>query len=150
MKIDGFKLKSYTTKIKPKKSLSEIEDFLTKFGATAIMKDIDSNKLVNVIAFKINNKMFKLPLNVEGVKVLLFSNNTKLNSEAKTNRAYMVACRVLREWVHAQLSLVASGQAEPEQVLLPYFYNGKETIYDLYNSGAFELEYKETNERLNN
>ena len=141
MDLKNFKVKSYTTVVPAGRSLDEIEVFLMYFGATGVMKQFNSDRMVHTLAFEIDNKMFRLPLNVEGVKALLFPNSYLSESE-KDKRAYRVACRVLREWVHAQLSLVASGQAEPRQVLLPYLYNGRKTLYELYENNQLGFEEK--------
>lgn len=139
MEIKGFKLKSYTTTISPEKSLMETEMFLRYFGATAVMKEFKEDGEIVIFAFKIGDKGFKIPLNVDGVKQVLL----RTQRTVREGQAYRVACRVLREWVHAQLSLVASGQAEPEQIFLPYLYNGTQTVYDLYVSGELQLENKQ-------
>lgn len=142
IKINNFKIKSYTTKVNAEQSLREIEGFLRSIGSTGVMKQFNSDGVTHTLAFEINDKLFRLPLNTMGVKALLFSGNSTLSQVEKDKRAYRVACRCLREWVHAQLSLIASGQAEPEQVLLPYLYDGKskKTLYDKYVDNQLQLE----------
>ncbi|MCK5332988.1 MAG: hypothetical protein KAJ24_00615 [Candidatus Aenigmarchaeota archaeon] len=39
--------------------------------------------------------------------------------------------------------LIASGQAEPDQIMLPYMSDGTQTVYDMYKSGTLQLENKE-------
>lgn len=136
------KLISYTTNIKAEKSISEIEQLLAEFGANKIIKDYLSDGRVSGIAFQLNGKGFKLPNNQEGVFNILFKNkSSRINgTKEREERAYRVSWRILREWIHAQLSLIASGQAEPEQALLPYMWNGKESFYDAVKKKDFQLE----------
>ena len=115
------------------------------------MKDYLSDGRVSGIAFQLNGKGFKLPNNQSGVFNILFSNkSSRVNGNKKREeRAYRVSWRILREWIHSQLSLIASGQAEPEQALLPYMWNGKESFYDRVKRTEFQLEApKENNEML--
>lgn len=139
--IDKFKLKGYTTGITAAKSITEIEELLLLVGATKIMKGYLGDGTLEHISFQLDTKGYQLPLNVAGVKEVL-KNTPKVPRSGLDDQAYRVACRVLRDWLHSQLSIIASGQAEPEQVMLPYMSNGKITVYGLYKSGAMQLENK--------
>lgn len=131
------KLKNYTTSVPAERSIVEIERYLVDFGATAIMKEWDNDKKVISIAFKIKEAGFKLPANTEGVAIALFGHNL---TEVKKKQAERTAWRILKDWIHAQMSIVVSGLAEPEQVLLPYMYDGKLTLYQKYKEGKLMLE----------
>jgi len=141
------KLKSYSTNVSADKSITEIEKLLSQFGADKIMKNYLSDGRTTSIAFQLSGKGFKLPNNQEGVFNILFQNKSKrVNStKEREERAYRVSWRIIKEWVHAQLSLIASGQAEPEQVLLPYMWNGRESFYDLVKKKDFQLEAPKEN-----
>lgn len=132
-----FKLKNYTTSVPAVKSLTEIEKLLVDFGASAIMKEYEKEK-ISSISFKLNNNGFKLPANVEGV--FRSMSNPRNRTDAKLEQAERVAWRIIKDWLHAQLSIVASGQAQPEQVLLPYLYDGKQTLYEKFKAGGLALE----------
>jgi hypothetical protein len=139
----GFKLKNYSTAVPADRSIAEVEDLLVKFGAQAIMKTHLADGRCNMLAFKLDEKSFRLPANVEGVHDVLFGHtqarhgvNQMSEREAKS---YRVAWRIIRDWLHAQLSLIASGQAAPEQILLPYMFDGKRTLYEAYKDGTLRL-----------
>ncbi len=144
------KLKNFSTNIKAEKTIVEIERILAMFGADAIMKEMTSDGMVYSLAFKLNGKSYKLPINVEGVYTILFKrkpSNEKVNAEFnRVKRAYNVAWRILKDWVHSQLSLIASKQAEPEQVLLPYLFDGKRTLYEAYIQNLVQLKEPEEKE----
>jgi hypothetical protein len=112
------------------------------------MKDYLSDGKVSSIAFRLNGRGFKLPNNKTGVFNILFKNKSqRVNStKEREERAYRVSWRILREWIHAQLSLIASGQAEPEQALLPYLWDGRQSFYDRVKRTKFQLEAPQKND----
>jgi hypothetical protein len=137
-----FKLKNYTTSVPASKSIAEVETLLVKFGASDIMKSYMSDGTTTALLFKIKETGYKLPINVEGVKMILTPKRTRHTTNYAVNlreRANRVAWRVLKDWLHAQLSIIASGQAEPEQVLLPYAFNGQKTMYELIKDKTLAL-----------
>jgi len=139
MTVTKFKMKNYTTEVTPERSIAEIEKMLALFGATAIMKEFTPDGRVFDLAFKIQDKAFKLPAHVDGVKKVLFEGSRPPTSKdierRREDRANRVAWRIIKDWIHAQLSLIASGQAHPHEVFLPYMFDGKKTLYQTYTDG---------------
>lgn len=139
---------NYTTGVSASRSITEIEQMITLFGASATMKENAGDGRIQSLAFKIGDKTYKLPANAEGVKKVLYDG--KRNSsrrDAMRNRdenSYNVAWRIMKDWVHAQLSIVASGQAQPDEVLLPYMYDAKSnrTLYQAFKEGHLQLMNK--------
>jgi hypothetical protein len=136
-----FKLAKYTTNVSAERSIAEIEKILANFGAEKIMKDYLQDGRVTSISFMINGKGYKLPTNQEGVfKVLFERKRSGVNAtKSREERAYRVSWRILKDWIYSQLSIIASGQAEPEQVLLPYMWNGKQTFFEAFKDGKLQL-----------
>jgi hypothetical protein len=136
-------LKNYTTRVAAEKSIAEIESLLAKFGASAVMKQYLSDGRVISLAFKLGDKTYQLPANVDGVYGVMFGGvRERHGKNTMANRrtlAYNVAWRLLKDWVHAQLSIIASGQAEPEQVMFPYMFDGRRSIFEAYKSGQLKL-----------
>ena len=145
MKI--IKIKDYTTRIPAEKTIAEIEKLLAMFGANAVMKEYSIDGLVRQLAFKLDEKTYKLPAKPEGVYELLFSEARSSDRRDVTKkreaRAYNVAWRIVKDWLHAQLSILASKQAEPDEVMLPYLWDGERTIYEAYKSGTLQIENKD-------
>lgn len=157
--IDKIKLKNYSTTVEAEKSIMEIEQLLTMFGSDAIMKEFTGDGKVRSLSFKFQNKPYKLPANVEGVAKVLYSNKKiSYRRDGMANRdknAYNVAWRILKDWLHSQLSIIASGQAVPEEVLLPYLFDGSRTLYQAYKEGRVQLkapskEFEQNQEVLDN
>jgi hypothetical protein len=131
--MSEFKLKNYSTSVSGERTIAEIEKMLAGFGATAVIKEYQSDGTVYFLAFKIGDMSYKLPANIKGVYEVMYSNKHRYyGRDSMKNRevqAYKVAWRIIKDWLHAQLSLISSGQAEPEQVLFPYAYDGKITLF---------------------
>ena len=139
-------LKNYSTGVSVEKSIGEIERLLATFGCEAIMKDYTSDGRVRSLAFKYQNNAYKLPVNTEGVFNVMFgSKRIRHGVNSQRNReeqAYRVAWRILKDWIHAQLSIVVSGQATPEQIMLPYMWNGRKTVYEAFKDGQLQIGCK--------
>jgi hypothetical protein len=133
------KIKNYSTSVSAERSIAEIEKILALFGAEAIMKEYLADGRVRGLQFKLNNKIFKLPANVNGVREAIFAGKRKYygrdTMKGRDTRAYNVTWRILKDWIHAQLSLIASGQAHPQEIFLPYLFDGERTLYQIYAEG---------------
>lgn len=133
------KLKNYSTEVAAERSIAEIEKIITSFGAQAIAKEFSADGRVRNLQFKIDEKIFQLPVNVNGVREAIFSGRRRYHGRDSMKnrdvRAYNVAWRILKDWIHAQLSLIVSGQAHPAEIFLPYLYDGERTLYQAYTEG---------------
>ena len=148
MTAKKFSIKNYSTEIPAEKSIAEIEKMLASFGAEAIMKEYTSDGKVRMLSFKFLDKGFKLPANINGVQEILFSGKRDYHGrdsmKTREERAYKVAWRIIKDWIHAQLSLIVSGQAHPHEIFLPYMFDGKRTLYQAYvEEGKLLTEKKE-------
>lgn len=146
----NFNIKNYSTEVPASRSIAEIEKLLAAFGAMAIIKEFTSDGRVHFLAFRIENESFKLPAHINGVKEVLFSGRRSYHGrdsmKKRDDKAYRVAWRIIKDWIHAQLSLIASGQAHPQEVFLPYMYDGKKTLYQAYTEGRLLTQKSETQE----
>ena len=138
---------NYTTTIASEKSIMEIEKMLSLFGASAIMKEYLEDGRLRSLSFKLQEKGYKIPANIEGVYEVLYkdkrvSGKRDVMMNRKVN-ADNVSWRIIKDWLHAQLSIIASGQAQPDEVMLPYLWDGKRTLYQAYKEGRLQLENKE-------
>jgi hypothetical protein len=138
-----FKLMNYTTEVSADRSIAAIKKLLVEYGASTMMEEYLSDGRIYSIVFKISTRSYKLPVNFDGVKKVMYSGKQGrgVNSDSKREQqAYRVAWRILHDWVHSQLSLIASGQAAADQVLLPYMFDGKRTLYEAYKQGGLKIE----------
>lgn len=129
------KIKNYTTLINASKTIHEIEEMLAENRATHIMKEYRGDSRVFSLSFKIGDVGYKLPSDTEKVYQRLKEDRyiqdlTSIQKQKLEEQAERVAWRVIKDWLHAQLSLIYVGQAEIEQVMLPYAYDGQRTLYE--------------------
>jgi len=125
------KIKNYYTHFPAVQSISEIERVLVAFGANRIMKDYKGDSSVRSLVFSYQGIVYKLPANVEKVFVVITKGRHIKSKDSEKRQAERIAWRVLRDWIHIQLSLIEIGQAEWQQVLLPYAFNGEKTLYEI-------------------
>lgn len=142
-----FNIKNYTTEIPADRSILEIEKLLTLFGAIAIIKEYTSDQRVHSLTFRLQDETFRLPANVKGVKDILYkgtrSSHQRDGEKRREEKAYRVSWRIIKDWTHAQLSLIASGQAQPQEIFLPYMYDGKTTLFQRFMEGKLLTARKE-------
>lgn len=143
------KLKNYTTEVSAEQSIMEIEKLLGEFGADAVMKQLLSDGTVHQLSFRMRGKGYRLPANIEGVKKTIFPRGARIawHEKSHSEQAYRTAWRIIKDWIHAQLSIIKSGQAEPDEVMLPYLWNGKESMYERYKRGLIQVEDKSEESR---
>ena len=129
---ETFKIRNYTTDIPVAKTVYEIEQLLVEAGAEAIAKQYRGDGRIDALVFKYQGMSYRMPSMPEKCAEIIkkyrpYSNKTPLWNEQQAER---VTWRVIKDWLDSQLSLIRIGQAEVEQVMLPYAWNGKESLYE--------------------
>jgi len=130
---------NYTTSITTEKTASEIQKKLAMAGAQAVMSEYDEDGIMCAMSFRINNLFFRLPINIIGVHNALMDDRN-IGKRFKTyEQASRVAWRIVKDWIEAQIAIIQAGQAELEQVFLPYAQNqnGK-TVYEIIKESGFK------------
>lgn len=128
-------IKNITSMIKPEKTIMEIERILIDFGARGILKEY-SGKRVDSLSFYIERDgqkiPFKMPMKIESARRMVEKavNDRKLpnkfkNEPFRTEKAESVGWRVIKDWIHSQLSLIEIQFADPIELLLAYVYDSK-------------------------
>jgi hypothetical protein len=119
-------LKNYTSE--GRNTFEKIQQILSANGATKIMFDYVDG-LVVAISFGLeidgNPMGFKLPAMTENVVQILYGRTYKSGLQKKiTNsqraQAYKTAWANIRDWIDAQMALVATKQAKINHIFLPY------------------------------
>src|SRR3990167_3638751 len=137
-------VKNYTTKIATIKTISEIEEIIVCFGAKGILKEYSGSGVKSLMFFieRDNQKIpFKIPFNIEKCRSII----VKAVEEKKLSKKYLeeplrsqqgerVCWRIIKDWLHCQLSLIEIEFVEPIEILLPYVYDMVEnkTIYQKF------------------
>jgi hypothetical protein len=124
-------LLNYTTKVPVVKSLQDIQKSLVKAGASSIMQDYDEQGQVVAISFRIllNGQPinFKLPSDWKAVQQVLKNDRVRHEEE----HARRVAWRITKDWVEAQMALLATRSVTLPQLFLPYAVdNNGITLYE--------------------
>lgn len=137
----GMRIKNYTTAVPASRTQYEIEQLLIAHGATAIIKQYRGDGKVDALMFQYNQHGFKLPAQLEKTMSLLdeipsWSGKSRDLREAQAER---ISWRVIKDWLEAQFALIQIGQAEFEQVMLPYMWDGRTTLYDKLKGSDFML-----------
>jgi hypothetical protein len=82
-------------------------------------------------------RLFTLPVDVDAMQRLLAghkpSGGMSMAAFRSREHAERVAWRVIKDWLAAQLTLVATDMAALDQVMLPYLHvDGDRTLYAAY------------------
>ncbi len=144
--MKSYKLMNYTSSVPAEKSILDIERLLWSAGATKIAKDANRDGTVTAFIFAlpvgVQQIPFRLPCNIDKVFAVLMANykrphrGTKEKVRAQSER---VAWRILLSWIDAQVTMIRLDQARPEEVFLPYMWNGKQTLFQQFQSKDFLL-----------
>ena len=132
-------LKNYTTTIPASKSIAEIENILMRFGATNIMKTVDTERQIY--------KQIKFTLGIEGRDVpfmfvsdidktaeFLFENYKSERKRCQKTKsdfikdAYNITWRNYKDLIFSQLSIMHLGFFKTEEVLVGYLMTGENSI----------------------
>lgn len=137
-------LLNYTTRIPAGRSIDEIHRILIKGKARAIATEYDDSGRPTALAFEVNTpfgyRHFALPVNAAAILQVL--NRQHLEPRYRTaDHAHRVAWRILKDWIEAQMAIVATQMVTLDQVMLPYLRtdNGA-TIYERYRDQQLTLE----------
>lgn len=117
-----------TTKISVNQTISEIQIALATAGANRIMIDyVDGEPQGITFSIQCSAEQglsYKLPVKIDCISSLI-----KRNDLAQAKR---VGWRQVLRWIQAQLALIEVGMADIKEVFLPYCYDGKKTVYELF------------------
>ena len=116
---------NYTTEVEPDTTVAQIHRILVKAGAASIHTDYENGQpeaVLFVLVLGRERVGFRVPSRWQGVHSILLADDSpemrrKYRTEAHARR---VAWRIVKDWVEAQIALVASGQATLPQLFLPH------------------------------
>lgn len=119
---------NYTTKIDAWQTISEIQQMLSKHGATHFSIKNESSRPVAVsftIDFNGQPLNFLLPCKFENVWTILKKDPSAvkvLKKAMKFNeeQSFKVSWRIVKDWIEAQLALVEVEMVKVEEVFMPY------------------------------
>jgi hypothetical protein len=143
-------LLNYTTKIPADKTITEIQRILATHGASAILTEYDDNGYITAISFKIRLREheigFRLPSDWRPVKQVLEKQRVERRYQTQ-EQALMVAWRIVKDWVEAQMAIVETKMVTMDQVFLPYAITREgKTLYEQVKDSPLLLGQPNQNE----
>lgn len=135
-------MKNYTSTVDAEVTIQRIEAALVRFGACHISKDYTEGEVVGILfSLKVPEAPeplhIRLPANVDLVAQVLKSSKKRpagskfdVWHKRLAEQARRAAWRLMQDWIEVQLSLVEMKQAEAAQVFMPYFWDGKRTMFE--------------------
>lgn len=135
---------NYTTKIDSYKTITEIQQILSKASAKKCVIDNDDEGNPVAITFVIewNGMMtaFKLPCNFQGVLRSMQRNKKVPRSLCNQEQALRVGWRIVKDWVAAQIAIVEAELATLAEVFLPYAVTKDgTTLFEMVESNKQKL-----------
>lgn len=130
-------LLNYTTKVPASRTIGEIERIIVRAGARQVLTDYGPSGAPVGVAFSIDTphgiRRYHLPVDVAAVQQVM-RNDREIPPRYRTpEQAERVGWRILKDWIEAQLAIVATQMVSFDQVMLPYMSAGEGvTVYDLY------------------
>jgi hypothetical protein len=133
---------NYTTTVAVTRTVGEIQTMLGAAGASAVMIEYAAGE-PSAVSFSLagphGDRAFRLPVDTVSMhKVLLRERRTgkiDRNKYATPEHAARVAWRVIKDWLEAQLALVAARMAQLDEVMLPYLVMPSgQTLYSDYRA----------------
>lgn len=134
---------NWTTVIPTDRTIGELTRLLRRYGVAAISTEYSESGEAEALGFTLRtphgDRQFRLPVRISGVhRLLLEDPATKRRGAAFRTRehAERVAWRVTRDWVEAQMALIAAEMATLDQVMLPFLVVNPDgtTLYESYRA----------------
>ena len=135
-------LLNYTTQIDATKTAAEVQAILAKAGATEVAMKYDNGRPAAVIfraPTPFGPREFTLPIHTD--KVLAVLQRQKVQPKFQTTeQAERVAWRIVKDWVEAQLAIIATEMVTIDQVMLPYMRTDDgTTVFERYAQNQLQL-----------
>lgn len=129
-------LLNYSTKISTERTIGEIHKMLVKAGADSILNEY-ANGLISAVSFRMNINGnvagFRLPADWKPVFYILQHDSNVPRGLRTEEQVVRVSWRIIKDWVEAQLAIIATQMVKPEQAFLPYMLNaGGQTVYEVF------------------
>ena len=135
-------LLNYTTEIDAARTAGQVQAILAKAGASDVAMRYEQGQPV-AVAFvaptPFGPREFTLPIHAD--KVLAVLRRQKVQPKFQTlDQARRVAWRIVKDWVEAQLAIIATEMVTIDQVMLPYMRgdNGA-TVFEQYTDQQQKL-----------
>ena len=121
---------NYSTTIPASRTVGECQQVLADAGASAVAVMYE-DKQPSGLSFRLETpagrRDFAMPVNVDGVHRMLLAaekagrlRHGSPGARTSREQASRVAWRVVKDWLEAQLAIIAAGMASLDEIMLPY------------------------------
>lgn len=130
-------LLNYSTTVPVVRTIAQITEILAKSGARQVLTDYSVTGVPIGIAFAVDTptglQNYHLPVDVAAIAQVM-KNDRNISPRFRTpEQAERVGWRITKDWLEAQLAIIATRMVTFDQVMLPYMAaGGGRTVYDLY------------------
>ena len=137
-------LLNYTTTVPVHRTLGQVTELLVKAGARQMMTEYAADGAPTGLTFAIAVEggavAFSLPVHVHRV-VAVMQKDRRIPPRYRTpEQGERVAWRIMKDWLEAQLAIVATEMVTLDQVMLPYMRTTDGgTFYEDYVAGVAPL-----------
>lgn len=137
-------LLNYRTEVSASRTASQVQALLVKAGARGVGMIFDEHGVLTGMNFAVltpyGRQTFVLPVNVAAVQAVL--ERQRVDRSLRTAaHAERVAWRIVKDWIEAQLALLATEMVTLDQIMLPYMDSGDgSTVYDHFVGQRLALE----------
>ena len=134
---------NYTTKVPAEQSATQIQRMLAKAGAKAVVFEYDRGGEINGLAWQSETPAgvmpFALPVRVDRIDELLRRDRVHITDTMKRSlQARRTAWRQLKDWIEAQLALLATEMVRIDELFLPFARTRSgSTVYEALREGGF-------------
>lgn len=139
------KVLNYTTTIPASRTVGECQALLARAGAASVAVHYDGGApsgLTFLLRTPHGDRQFTLPVNVGAVQQLLDRQERAgqirkgaRGSLSTPEHATRVAWRIVKDWLEAQLAIIAAQMVTLPQVMLPYLHVDEDhTLYEVYQA----------------
>ena len=141
-------IKNYTTEISVEKTVGEIEKLLATNGAKRIMKEFNDDGAIVTVSFTIDTPNGEMPIMLPARVDRLFAILKDQAARGKIENRYCnkaqaarTSWRIIKDWVDAQMALVAVDMVKLEEIFLPYVYDGRlgQTLFEALEAKKVNL-----------
>lgn len=131
-----------STKITPERTISQIQELLSRHGVKHVMMQYDGSGNISAMSFTLLDNPTPYLLPARHLSLLILAEHKKLkylrpNDEDQARR---IAWRQVFRWIEAQLAMVEVGMIEMEEIFLPYMMiDEHRTVFQLYKDNGLKL-----------
>lgn len=127
---------NYTSSVSPDRTIAEITKMVVQAGARGIATEYDAQGRAVALSFAVHyqgeHQQYRLPVRIGAVQDTLKADHVEKRYQS-LDHAERVAWRIVRDWIRAQLAIIATGMTKLDEVMLPYLLVDRgETVYDRY------------------